>query len=42
MARFLITYYAGEMSQDPGSIAQARRAFTQWAATMGAALSEPV
>src|SRR5215467_12061220 len=27
MARFLITYYAGEMPQDPESIAQARRAF---------------
>jgi hypothetical protein len=32
MARFLVTYYAGDMPQDPESIAQARRAFMQWAA----------
>jgi hypothetical protein len=29
MARFLITYYAGDMPQDPASIAQTRRALTQ-------------
>jgi hypothetical protein len=40
MARFLITYYAGDMPQDPESIAQARRAFTQWAAEAGAALAD--
>jgi hypothetical protein len=40
MARFLITYYAGDMPQDPESIAQARRAFTQWAAKTGAALAD--
>ena len=40
MARFLITYYAGEMPQDAESIAQARRAFAQWAAKMGAALAD--
>lgn len=40
MARFLVTYYAGDMPQDPESIAQARRAFSQWAARTGAALAE--
>ena len=40
MARFLVTYYAGDMPQDPESIAQARRAFAQWAAKTGAALAE--
>jgi hypothetical protein len=40
MARFLITYYAGDMPQDPESIAQARRAFSQWAAKTGAALAD--
>jgi len=40
MARFLLTYYAGDMPQDPESIAQARRAFTQWATDAGAALAD--
>ena len=40
MARFLVTYYAGDMPQDPESIAQARRAFLQWAAKTGAALAD--
>ena len=40
MARFLITYYTGDMPQDPESIAQARRAFAQWAAKTGAALAD--
>jgi CutA1 divalent ion tolerance protein len=40
MPRFLITYYAGDMPQDPESIAQARRAFTRWATKTGAALAE--
>ena len=40
MARFLVTYYVGDMPQDPESIAQARRAFAQWAAKTGAALAE--
>jgi hypothetical protein len=40
MARFLVTYYAGDMPQDPESIAQARRAFIQWAAKTGAALAD--
>ena len=40
MARFLITYHAGDMAQDPESIAQVRRAFTQWAAKAGAALAD--
>jgi hypothetical protein len=40
MARFLVTYYAGDMPEDPESIAQARRAFSQWAAKTGAALAD--
>ena len=40
MARFLVTYYAGDMPQDPESIAQTRRAFIQWAAKAGAALTD--
>jgi len=40
MARYLITYYAGDMPQDPDSIGQARQAFIQWATTAGAALAE--
>jgi hypothetical protein len=40
MARFLVTYYPGGMPQDPDSIAQARRAFAEWAVRTGAALAE--
>jgi hypothetical protein len=40
MARFLITYYPGGMAQDAESIAQARRAFAEWAARTGAALAD--
>jgi hypothetical protein len=40
MARFLITYHAGDMPQDPGSIAQVRDALTQWAAKTGEALAD--
>jgi hypothetical protein len=40
MARFLITYYAGDMPQDPQSIAQTRRALIQWAAKTGEALAD--
>jgi hypothetical protein len=40
MARFLVTYHAGDMPQDPESIAQARRAFIQWAAKTGEALAD--
>ena len=40
MARFLITYFAGDMPQDPESIAPARRAFAEWAAKAGAALAD--
>ena len=40
MGRFLITYFAGDMPQDPESIAQARRAFAQWAVKTGAALAD--
>jgi hypothetical protein len=40
MARFLITYYAGDMPSDPDSIASARRAFIRWAEQAGPALAE--
>jgi hypothetical protein len=40
MAKFLITYYAGDMPSDPDSIASARRAFIQWAEQAGPALAE--
>jgi hypothetical protein len=40
MARFLITYYAGNMPSDPDSIASARGAFMQWAEQAGPALAE--
>jgi hypothetical protein len=40
MARFLITYYAGDMPQSPESIEQARYAFSQWAAKTGSAVAE--
>jgi hypothetical protein len=40
MAMFLITYYAGDMPQNPDSIEQARDAFAHWAAKTGAALAE--
>jgi len=40
MARFLITYYAGDMPQDPESIAQTRHALIEWAAKTGEALAD--
>jgi hypothetical protein len=40
MAKFLITYYAGDMPSDPESIASARRAFMRWAEQAGPALAE--
>jgi hypothetical protein len=40
MAKFLITYYAGDMPPDPDSIASARRAFMRWAEQAGPALAE--
>jgi hypothetical protein len=40
MARFLITYHAGDMPQDPESVAHARRDFIQWAAKTGEALAD--
>ena len=40
MARFVITYHAGDVPQGPESIAQARRAFAQWAAKTGVALAD--
>jgi hypothetical protein len=40
MARFLVTYHAGDMPQDPESITHARSALAQWAAKTGAALAD--
>jgi hypothetical protein len=40
MAKFLITYYAGDMPSDPDSIASARRAFMRWPEQAGPALAE--
>jgi hypothetical protein len=40
MTRFLVTYHAGEMAQDPESVAAARRAFVEWAAKAGPALAD--
>jgi hypothetical protein len=40
MARYLVTYFAGDMAGDPASVADARRAFTRWAEQVGAALAE--
>lgn len=40
MARFLITYYAGNMPSDPVFIADARRAFMRWAEQAGPALAD--
>ena len=40
MARFLITYHAGDMSHDRESIAEARQAFTEWATKTGPALAD--
>ena len=40
MARFLVTYYAGDMASDAASIADARRAFVRWAERAGAALAD--
>jgi hypothetical protein len=40
MARFLVTFYAGDMACDAASIADARRAFVQWAELAGPALAD--
>jgi hypothetical protein len=40
MARYLVTYYVGDMPQDPESIGLARQAFIQWAGKAGAALAD--
>ena len=40
MARFLVTYYAGDMPSDPVSIADARGAFRRWAQKVGPALAD--
>lgn len=41
MARFLVTYHAGDMPHDPASMAKAREAFMQWAQKTGDALVDP-
>ena len=41
MARYLITYHAGEMPHGPESMAKARDAFMSWAEKTGAALVDP-
>jgi len=41
MARFLVTYHAGDMPHDPESMAKARDAFMEWAARTGSALVDP-
>ena len=41
MARFLVTYHAENMPQDPQSMAKARDAFMAWAAKTGGALIDP-
>lgn len=40
MARFLVTYYAGDMPCDPASVAEARDAFMRWAGKAGSALAD--
>jgi len=40
MARFLVTYYAGDMPSDPASVADARAAFRRWASRAGPALAD--
>jgi hypothetical protein len=40
MARFLVTYHAGDMPSDPASVADARAAFMRWAAKTGTALAD--
>ena len=40
MARFLVTYYAGDMPSDAVSIADARGAFMRWAEKVGPALAD--
>jgi len=40
MARFLVTYYAGDMPHDRHAVAQARHAFLQWAEKAGPALAD--
>ena len=40
MARFLVTYYTGDMPSDPASVADARDAFRRWAGKIGAALAD--
>jgi hypothetical protein len=43
MARYLVTYFAGDMAGDPASVADARRAFTRWAlAEVGAPVRSAV
>jgi len=41
MGRFLVTYHAAGMPQDPESVAAARMAFVEWAGKAGRALADP-
>jgi len=41
LAKYLVTYHAAGMPQDPESVAAARMAFVQWAAKAGMALADP-
>jgi|SRR5262245_52036416 len=41
MARFLITFYVGDMAQDGSAVAEARQEFADWAAQAGGALADP-
>jgi len=40
MARFLVTYHAGDMPPDPQAIAHVRHALIQWAQKAGPALAD--
>jgi hypothetical protein len=40
MARFLVTYYAGDMPHDRRAVTQVRLAFSQWAEKTGPALAD--
>ena len=40
MARFLVTYHAGDMPHDPQAMAQVRHALIHWAQNAGPALAD--
>jgi hypothetical protein len=41
MAKFLVTYHAGDMPHDPEAMTKAREAFMQWAQKTGGSLADP-